>query len=247
MKTAVKYILHRLLGFHNYLFLFSLYKIYSLKWDKKENDFFFFLKHIPVNTTVLDIGANIGIMTTHLARSIKGVHVFAFEPMPSNIKALNRIINHFNLKNVTVLNYALGNTEGELEMIMPVINSVKMQGLSHVMHDSITEFNEGEKFKCPVHKLDNLSGLWSGRQVSGIKIDVENFEYFVLDGGKEFLKVHRPLVYAELWENENRNKCFELMKSLGYNIYVQHENKIETFNPGIHKKQNFILSTSLLP
>ena len=137
MKNAVKYILHTLLGFKNYLFVFSLFKISTLKRDKKEKDFFQFLRLIPENTAVLDIGANIGIMTVHLAR-IKGATVYAFEPMPNNIAAFQRIVRHFKLSNVKLFEVALGNTEGEAEMVMPVISSVRMQGLSHVVHESIT-------------------------------------------------------------------------------------------------------------
>jgi len=88
MKNTVKYVLHKLLGFKNYLFIFSLYKILTLRKDKNEKDFFAFLHLLPENTAVLDIGANIGIMTVHLARTIKGVTVYSFEPMPNNIVAL---------------------------------------------------------------------------------------------------------------------------------------------------------------
>ena len=146
--------LHKLLGFENYLFIFSLFKIYTLKSDKNEKDFFHFLNLIPENSTVLDIGANIGIMTVHLAKSIKNIKVYSFEPMPNNIKAFKRVINYFKLKNVHLFELALGNSEGEVEMIMPVVSNVKMQGLSHVVHESIKEFNEGERLKTPLKMLD---------------------------------------------------------------------------------------------
>ena len=91
MKNTVKYILHKLLGFKNYLFIFSLYKILTLRKDKNEKDFFAFLHLIPANTAVLDIGANIGIMTVHLARTVKGSTIYSFEPMPHNISAFKNI------------------------------------------------------------------------------------------------------------------------------------------------------------
>src|SRR5690606_16720124 len=91
MKNTIKYLLHRLLGFRNYLFVFSVFKIYTLKRDRNEKDFFHFLRLIPENTAVLDIGANIGIMTVHLSRSIKNVAVYSFEPIPFNIEAFKRV------------------------------------------------------------------------------------------------------------------------------------------------------------
>lgn len=245
MKNTAKYILHKLLGFKNYLFIFSLYKILTLRKDKNEKDFFAFLHLLPANTAVLDIGANIGIMTVHLARTIKGVTVYSFEPMPNNIGAFKRIIKYFKLDNVKLFEIALGNSEGEVEMVMPVISNVRMQGLSHVVHDSIPDNNEGERIKVPLKMLDNMIELTnSPKRISGIKIDVENFEFFVLDGAKQLIAKNRPVVYAELWENENREKCFELFKSLNYKTIVVVDKKAVEFDKAIHRTQNFIFLTN---
>jgi FkbM family methyltransferase len=241
MKNAIKFILHKILGFKNYLFVFSLFKIYTLRRDKNEKDFFQFLNLIPENTAVLDIGANIGIMTVHLARSVKGVTVYSFEPMSNNITTFKRIVNYFKLNNVQLFKVALGNTEGEVEMVMPIIDSVRMQGLSHVMHSSITENNEGERCKVPLKMLDNMEELIKAPTlISAIKIDVENFEYFVLEGAKNLLIKNKPIVYAELWENENREKCFELFHQLNYTTFIVKDNKLVKFDKTQPKTQNFI-------
>ncbi len=241
MKNATKLLLHKLLGFKNYLFVFSLYKIYTLKKDKNEKDFFQFLKLIPENTIVLDIGANIGIMTVHLAKAIKEVTVFSFEPMPANITTFKRIIKHFKLKNVKLFEIALGNIEGEAEMVMPVISNVRMQGLSHVVHDTIPENNEGEKIKVPLVMLDKMDELINAKQkISAIKIDVENFEFFVLDGAKNIISINKPIVYAELWENENREKCFTLFNNLNYKTFVVIDSITIQYDSTKHKTQNFI-------
>ena len=242
MKSAIKYILQKLLGFQRYLYVFSLYKIRTLHKDKHEKDFLFFLHMIPVGGIVLDIGANIGIMTAYLAR-VHNTKVFAFEPITHNLDVLKKVIAQNNLKNVNICDYALGNVDGEAEMVMPVINAVKMQGLSHVVHDTIKENNEGERFKIQVKKLDNISEIINGgKPVTAIKMDVENFEYFVLDGAKELLKKYKPIVYCELWDNENRKKCFDLMRSLGYEIKVLVNAGLVIYTEGLAKvytTQNF--------
>ncbi|MFL5762576.1 MAG: FkbM family methyltransferase [Bacteroidia bacterium] len=241
MKNAVKYILHKLLGFKNYLFIFSLFKIRTLKKDKNEKDFFAFLQLIPENTAVLDIGANIGIMTVHLARSVKGSTIYSFEPMPNNIEAFKRIVRYFKLQNVRLFEIALGNSEGEAEMVMPVIANVRMQGLSHVVHDSIPENNEGERFKVPLKMLDRMQELMNEpKRISAIKIDVENFEFFVLDGAKQLIQKNRPVIYAELWENENRLKCFDLLKKMNYKTVVISGKQAIEYDPVKHSTQNFI-------
>ncbi len=241
MKNTVKYILHKLLGFKNYLFVFSLFKIYTLKRDKNEKDFFQFLSLIPENTAILDIGANIGIMTVHLARSVKNATIYCFEPIPANIETFKRIVKHFNLQKVHLFEIALGNTEGEVEMVMPVINAVKMQGLSHVIHNSIKENNEGKRYKVPLRMLDNIETIQHiPQRISAIKIDVENFEFFVLDGARNILVKNKPIVYAELWDNANRQQCFKLFDTLNYTTYIVAGEKLTVFNPTVHKTQNFI-------
>lgn len=240
MKSLIKKLLQVLLGFDNYLFIFSLFTIYTLRWNKNEGDFLHFLKLVPKNTAVLDIGANIGIMTVHLAKRFRASTIYSFEPIPNNLKALQRIIRFFHLKNVKVFDIALSHESGTIEMVMPVVKSVKMQGLSHVVHETIDELNEGEKFKVKVQRLDEIEEFQKpGFEIGAIKMDVENFEYFVLEGGKELLKKHKPIIYTELWENQNRENCFKLIHELRYDIKVLNNKELTDYDPSEHKTQNF--------
>ena len=238
MKKLVQNALQSVLGFRRYLFLFSMFKIRTLRRDKKEGDFFHFLSMIPEGALVLDIGANIGIMTAWLAKHCKKGIVHAIEPIPENFETLTRICRHYNFANVRLHQFALGAEEGQLEMVMPEVKNVKMQGLSHVVHDSITDFNEGRRYAVPQHQLDLLPEIVE--EVKAIKIDVENFEYFVFKGGEKMLRKYKPLIYCELWDNENREKCFQLLQGdLGYKIMVLHGGTLVQFDAKIHQNQNF--------
>ncbi|MEN9442625.1 MAG: hypothetical protein RLZ33_2702, partial [Bacteroidota bacterium] len=56
------------MGFRTYLYVFAIFKIKTLRSDSKEKDFFHFLSLLEDGKgAVLDVGANIGIMTVHLA------------------------------------------------------------------------------------------------------------------------------------------------------------------------------------
>lgn len=204
-----------------------------------ERDFFYFLTLLPNEGQVLDLGANIGIMAYHLSKALPQAKIQAFEPVPQNLNVLKRIITHFKLENVIVHPYALGNESGSIEMVVPVVADVKMQGLSHVVHDTITAFNQGETFQVPVKRLDEIPELQEQR-TTGIKIDVENFEYFVLEGGRQLIQKHQPIIYSELWENENREKVFELLSQLNYSINIVQSNQLVEFNQTKHHTQNFI-------
>lgn len=245
MKTFVKFVLQKLLGFSNYLFIFSLYIISTLRHNRKEGDFLHFLKLLPDNSTILDIGANIGVMTVHLARKLPASQVFSFEPVPENLKTLRRLLKFYKLGNVKVFDVALGNYEGTAEIILPEHKHVKFQGLSHIEGVEGSEGDTGLKYQVPMHRLDDIAELKSpSRKVSGIKIDVENYEYFVLDGARKLLADHKPLIYAELWDNQNRKDCMRLLKELGYLVYVLENGALVDYDNSRHQTQNFFFRVS---
>ena len=238
MKNAIKYILQKLLGYQRYLFVFAKYKIKNLKSDKKEGDFFAFMDAISTDGDLLDVGANIGIMSYHLSKTFTGRKILAIEPVPSNLGVLIKIKENYKLNNVEVIPSAVGDKDNqEIEMVLPLKGKVKMQGLAHVVHDSITEWNDGEKFKITSDTLDKIV---EGRRIAGIKMDIENYEVFALKGALNILKRDHPVVYLELWENENRDQCFNLLEGLGYKAFVSTNGGLELYDEAKHKKQNFI-------
>lgn len=237
MKNAIKRILQSILGFDNYLSIFAKYKVRTIRFDKKESDFFAFLEMVPDRGIVLDVGANLGIMSWHLVRHFKKAQIWAFEPIPDNLKVIKKMITGKKAERYKLFEMALGEAKGYINMVLPEVEHVRMQGLSHVVHESIGDFNEGNQYKVPMDTLDNL--VTNDVVVSGIKIDVENFEYFVLKGGKKMLERDRPLIYMELWDNENRYKCFDFLGTLGYQAKVYEGGKLVDFDKKNSRGQNF--------
>jgi FkbM family methyltransferase len=240
IENFVKRLLQKTFGFRNYLFIFSIFSVNRLKLGAIEKEFLEFMKLVPQEGTILDLGANIGIMTAHIASRRKKSMVFSFEPIAENLYALKRIIRHYKLKNVKVFEFALGDTNGEIKMVMPVIEDVKMQGLSHVVHDG-EEKDHGNFYTVPLKKLDDLPELNSPDiKITAIKIDVENFEYFVLKGGQNLLAKHHPVIYSELWNNQTRTDTIRMLSELGYSVKVNQDGKLVNFNG--QDAQNFIFT-----
>lgn len=238
MKNRIKYLLQRSLGFKTYLYVFALFKIRTLKADAKEKDFFHFLSLLEDGKgAVLDIGANIGIMTVHLAKKVPNSIIHAFEPIPENLSVLRKITRKYGISGVRIYETALGDHQGEVKMVLPRNGKTRMQGLSHVKHESISQTTVGEEYAVKLNTLDNIL---NGEPIQGIKIDVENFEYFALKGGKRILEKNKPLIYAELWDNNNRTQCMELLSGLNYRTFIIENGKLTPFLKEKHQQQNFI-------
>jgi len=150
---------------------------------------------------------------------------------------LKRIIRHFGLTKIKVYETAVGEEEGSVKMILPHQGGTRMQGLSHVKHESITEWNDGEEYQVPLTTLDQLI---NGQVIQGIKIDVENFEYFALKGGARVIESNHPIIYTELWDNDNRTRCMDLLKSFNYSPFVVVKDELIPFQSSVHANQNFI-------
>lgn len=238
MKNFIKLILQKTFGFNNYLYIFSIFKISTLKFDKNEGVFLNLLNLLSDDSIVLDIGANIGIMTVLLAKKCSKGKVYAFEPIEDNFNALQRVLKFFNIKNTTSERIALGNADKTIKMILPVKNSVKLQGLPHVITAADGSHEEGIEYNITQKSLDNY---WDYKEnkISAIKIDVENYESEVFEGAVNLLKKYKPIIYAELWNNDNRYRSFKILEELGYKIMIYLNGSFVDFDKKKHEVDNF--------
>ena len=170
------------------------------------------------NTAFLDIGANIGIHSLSVA-SIKDSRVYAFEPIDFIQAKLKKNIKLNNYSNIQVIPVALSNEPKEIRTSFSVNSS--NQGTF-----SMIDENSGENYiKCikgddfvSDNKIDNISV---------IKIDVEGFEYSVLDGLRQTILKQRPVMFFEFDSNyidRDRKTAEEYEKllfgQLNYSLFI---------------------------
>lgn len=151
---------------------------------------------------VVDVGANLGWFTMLMAAQVKpDGKVWAIEPMPPTLAALEENVGLNPTLNVTVLPLALGAEEGELDLHL-------FEGLPHG-HASASTLGRSdyESYRVPVRTLDAL--LDGERAPSFVKVDVEGSELDVLKGAERLLGGERP----PMWMLEVN---YETSAALGY-------------------------------
>ena len=147
-------------------------------------------RHILPSSTVIDVGANIGLSTILLARLAR--RVIAYEPSPPNAALLRRNLALNGITNVEVRAAAASSEPGTLRF------HVAQYGAgSHVVTAGHVSGDAIEAIDVPAVPLDGEALP----TIAFIKIDAEGHEPDVLAGARRLLARDRPLIYTEvnLW------------------------------------------------
>ena len=144
-------------------------------------------RQVPRCSTVIDVGANIGLSTILLARMAE--RVIAFEPSPPNVAFLRRNLERNGINNVEVHAVAASSEPGTLRFHVAQFGAGShVVAAGHVSSDSISTVD------VKAVTLDE-SDLPS---IAFIKIDAEGHEPDVLAGARQLLARDRPLIYTEV-------------------------------------------------
>ena len=172
----------------------------------------FFIKNIQEGDEFYDVGANLGYYSA-LASSL-GARVHAFEPNPSVLA----FVRH-NAGGI-VNEVALGDAPGKVTLYDTTGGN--KSGMSTTLQ-SVAEANKlkYKEVQVPMTTLDIYAK--SNRTPTYIKIDVEGFEEYVLNGARTLLTTTSPIITMEIWDApqaiEHSRKALQILKELGYVSY----------------------------
>jgi FkbM family methyltransferase len=149
-----------------------------LIWENRgaySEDPAFLRRYLKPNDIFVDVGANIGYLTVTGAKAVgPNGKVFSFEAHPRIFGYLKKNVALNGLSNVAVRNVAIGNTGGTVDLLeCPGDDSQ-----SCVAHGS-------GAVVIPLLSLDDA--LSHEEPVALLKIDVEGYEKFVLEGASRLL------------------------------------------------------------
>ena len=143
------------------------YKLYEYQ------DSLFVLHYLKPGDVFYDIGANVGHFSL-LTSKIIDVKTTAVEPIPNTYKRLLSNVELNKNTNIKALNIGLSDKPGELYFTTGLYTT-----------NRVSSKNDPSAIKVEVKTLNEIS---NGEPVSLMKIDVEGYEKFVLEGGDSVLK-----------------------------------------------------------
>lgn len=175
-----------------------------------------------------DIGANIGLYSLFAAKRLENKgKVIAFEPHPLIYKRFIENIKLNSLQNIIAINKAVGDNNGAVSLVhsldsaktyvSKVYNNSKEKNVDLISFDTFLKEN----------KISNIHYL---------KIDVEGFEFYVLQGMKEFLRNTPPkIIQIELYEEflqrsgSSLNQTVDFLNDLGYTFWKLDSNNLKLY------------------
>jgi FkbM family methyltransferase len=176
-------------GIDNFAFFFQAFEAYNINLLR---EIAIFLTKEKLRVDFLDIGANVGSHSHFLIGYVNEIH--SFEPHPEIFKSLSAKHKIAQSPNFHIHQFGLGAENCQLEYYEPSTNNTGT-GSFIVGGSSI---NQESPILLPIRRGDEVMAEIGVCSVSLIKIDVEGFEPFVLQGLAETLKRDRPIILMEM-------------------------------------------------
>ncbi|MCX7549071.1 FkbM family methyltransferase [Xanthomarina sp. F1114] len=185
--------------------------------------------------SIIEVGANIGTETVSYCDVAKKYHskVISFEPLVTNLDSVIRNKTENKINNLEVFNCLVSNAPGKASFNVPTGNNSGSGFITNTTEKNTQEFDVvtlDEKIK------DELVAL--------ICVDVEGFEYQVLQGGEDIIKRNMPVLILEVNKRylEKRGQVpFETfcnyINALGYDCYSINKLGISKVDFNNHKTQ----------
>ena len=195
---------------------------FRLAMKKPFESDFFVLKHFNKRGGVfLDIGANRGQSIDAIRMFAEDPNIIAFEPNSNLAQVLTK--RWSKQPGIKIEACGLSTSASDLTLFVPEYNGFvydglasfdRMEALSWLNADTLAGFRADKlkvtELNCPVETLDSFDLI-----PDFIKIDVQGFERPVLEGGKQMILDHHPLIMLE-----NNPSADEFLIGLGLKRYA---------------------------
>ena len=192
----------------------------KFEYQKPQRDYSLgFCKEFNV---ALDIGGNIGFWSQDLCKKFK--NVWAFEPHPENITCYRENMKEFD--NWHLEEVALSDHQEENATLFASPDesgnvSLNSHGVTHGNSKRIIEDDKLNTTYTDVKRLDDYLSEFKWKKIDFIKVDCQEHEKEIMNGGLKLLEDHNAVVVLELpcrnpKEQSYHDEIVKILSLIGY-------------------------------
>jgi len=172
---------------------------------------------------ILDCGSNMGMSVLYFKYLYKNAIVTAFEPDPETFSLLKENIEINGMKNVTIVNAALYDSEKTIDFFIPDKNKGSLQM-------SISENRISKGNKVPVKTV--MLSSYINEKINFLKMDIEGAEDAVMN---------------EITASKKINEIEEMVIEIHHNIDMNKEITSVILDQAVKAGFKYQISTGILP
>ena len=171
----------------------------SRYWKRKkfyENKLLEKIKSLNLKGTYVDVGSHHGNHSIYFDKFCNSKKVISIEGNPFNFKYLKKNITKNKCKNI-LHKKIVSDKSGQM---LTMKYNTKNNGASRVVDSKINISNKDKNIiNNTTDTLDNL--LKTEKDISLMKLDIENYEYPALLGAQNIINKHHPVIIIELYKS----------------------------------------------
>jgi FkbM family methyltransferase len=168
-----------------------------------------YIKNLKMtNKVIYDIGANFGAFALYFLKHAGELgYVVAFEPIKNNCDEIleNVKINKLGMQKIAIFNLGIGKVHQKKVLTFDPMNTSRASFNTSIA-DQIKTINGSVQEEIEIDALDNIISRHSLPEPYFIKIDVEGFEFEVLQGMTNILQTRKPQLFIEIHGSNERDK-----------------------------------------
>ncbi|MFO0321509.1 MAG: FkbM family methyltransferase [Bacteroidota bacterium] len=208
---------------------FRFYRYYESDYEIENVSFF--KKHVKQKDTVIDIGAQIGLMTKLFADLVgKNGKVYSFEPTPKTFSVLKETIKINDIEKIVFpIQQAVSDKKGTAIFNISDVDIDAANSLSNSARNHATSGIE-----VNITSVDEFVKDMSISKINFLKIDAEGAEYYVLLGAENTIEKHKPILNLALHPmalidfNSSLSLIFDFIKNKKYKIIYRSDEMSES-------------------
>lgn len=197
------------------------HNLINYKKKHKLYDFYFpfLINCLPKNSSIIDIGANVGDTLASVIKKNTDKKYYCFEAdnfffkyLQKNVSHIKKILYKKNI-NVNIYNFFIGNSR---------------KAKCYRDGETTSSFIDSKNGTCSI-SLDHLTKIESIKNISLIKTDTDGYDYDVINSSIRTIKINKPIIFFEYQPLNylGSKKYFDtlnLLKNFQYKNYIIFDN-----------------------